>query len=276
MNPNTHLFARSRTLTRFAGIAAVALLTGCAGPAGTTPNPNDPWEGSNRAIYQFNDEFDKGILRPVSELYAFVTPQPVRTCIHNMFMNLGEIWSAINSSLQGRHEDAINTWGRFMLNTTLGVGGCIDVASANGAKRIPNDFGVTLGVWGIGPCPYVVLPFIGASSVRDTVGTAANFTFNQIDIVGSIPDVGWRNSIYGVEVVSRRESLLDVSKTVDRTALDPYSFIRDAYQQRRNAQVLGEKALVQTLPSYEDDEAVEEDKKALGMNASKNTSKETK
>lgn len=276
MNPNTHLFARSRTLTRFAGIAAVALLTGCAGPAGINPNPNDPWEGSNRAIYQFNDEFDKGILRPVSELYAFVTPQPVRTCIHNMFMNLGEIWSAINSSLQGRHEDAINTWGRFMLNTTLGVGGCIDVASANGAKRIPNDFGVTLGVWGIGPGPYVVLPFIGASSVRDTVGTAANFTFNQIDIVGSIPDVGWRNSIYGVEVVSRRESLLDVSKTVDRTALDPYSFIRDAYQQRRNAQVLGEKALVQTLPSYEDDEAVEEDKKALGMNASKNTSKETK
>lgn len=275
MNPHTHFFTRSGMLKRFTGIVVAAMVTGCAGPAGTTVNPNDPWEGSNRAIYEFNDEFDKGILRPVSELYAFVTPQPVRTCIHNMFMNLGEIWSAINSTLQGRHEDAINTWGRFMLNTTLGVGGCIDVASANGAKRIPNDFGVTLGVWGVGSGPYVVLPFIGASSVRDTVGTAANFTFNQIDIVGSIHDVGWRNSIYGVEVVSRREALLDVSKTVDRTALDPYSFIRDAYLQRRKAQVLGEKALVQALPSYEDDEAVEADKKVLDAISSKN-SKEKK
>lgn len=265
MKPITIKIRTPRLAMRLAGIAAVALITGCAAPAGTPANPDDPWEGSNRAIYQFNDEFDKGILRPVSELYAFVMPQPVRTCIHNMFMNLGEIWSAINSSLQGRHEDAINTWGRFMLNTTLGVGGCIDVASANGAKRIPNDFGVTLGVWGVSPGPYVVLPFIGASSVRDTVGTAANFTFNQIDIVGSINDVGWRNSIYGVEVVSRREALLDVSKTVDRTALDPYSFIRDAYLQRRKAQVLGEKALVQTLPNYDDDETVEEAEKTLDM-----------
>ena len=112
--------------------------------------------------------------------------------------------------------------------------------------------------------------------MRDTIGTAANVTFNQIDVIGSIPDVAWRNSIYGVEVVSRREALLDVSKTVDRTALDPYSFIRDAYLQRRNAQVLGEKALVQTLPNYDDDEAVEQDKKALGMDSSKNTSKESK
>ena len=276
MNPHSSTDKRSCAIARLAGIAAVALVTGCAGPAGTIPNPNDPWEGSNRAIYQFNDEFDKGILRPVSELYAFVMPQPVRTCIHNMFMNLGEIWSAINSTLQGRHEDAINTWGRFMLNTTLGVGGCIDVASANGAKRIPNDFGVTLGVWGLSPGRYVVLPFLGASSVRDTVGTAANFTFNQIDVIGSISDVAWRNSIYGVEVVSRREALLDVSKTVDRTALDPYSFIRDAYLQRRNAQVQGNTALVQTLPNYDDDEAVEEDKKALGMESPKQTSKESK
>ena len=276
MNPKTDLSRRSTRLKRLTGIAAVALVTGCAAPAGTPPNPTDPWEGSNRVIYQFNDEFDKGILRPVSELYAFVTPQPVRTCIHNMFMNLGEIWSAINSSLQGRHEDAINTWGRFMLNTTLGIGGCIDVASANGAKRIPNDFGVTLGVWGVSPGPYVVLPFLGASSARDAVGTAANITFNQIDVIGSIPDVAWRNSIYGVELVSRREALLDVSKTVDRTALDPYSFIRDAYLQLRKAQVLGEKALVQTLPSYEDDEAVEEDDKALGIAPSQHMRKEKK
>ena len=276
MNLQHHLSAQSTIAIRVAAIAAVTLMTGCAGPSGTTPNPNDPWEGSNRAIYQFNDEFDKGIMRPVSELYAFVVPQPVRTCIHNMFMNLGEIWGAINSSLQGRHEDAINTWGRFMLNSTLGVAGCIDVASANGAKRIPNDFGVTLGVWGLSPGPYVVLPFIGASSVRDTVGTAANFTFNQIDVIGSIPDVAWRNSIYGVEVVSRREALLDVSKTVDRTALDPYSFIRDAYLQRRNAQVLGEQSLAQTLPNYDDDETVDAAEKTLKMDQPISSNKEPK
>src|SRR5690606_25957111 len=146
-------------------LTLAAGLAGCAAPQGQ-PDPRDPWEGFNRSVYKFNDTVDRAFLRPVAELYTFATPAPARTCINNIFSNLGDLWSAANSFLQGRGHDFVNTIGRFLFNTTMGVGGCFDVASANGARRIRNDFGVTLGVWGVGPGPYLVLPFLGASSVR--------------------------------------------------------------------------------------------------------------
>src|SRR5690606_17840657 len=107
-------------------LAASALLAGCASTS--QPDPRDPWEGANRGIYKFNDTVDRAVLRPVAEFYTFVTPQPARNCIHNAFSNLGEIWSATNSFLQARGHDFFNTLGRFLLNTTMGVGGCFDVA----------------------------------------------------------------------------------------------------------------------------------------------------
>lgn len=250
-------------MKRWLLLVLVAVLTGCASTKGPE-NPADPWEGMNRNVYAFNDVVDKTILSPVAQLYAFVTPRPVRTCIRNMYMNIGEIWSAINSALQQRHVDAINTMGRFMMNTTLGVGGCIDVASMNGQPRIENDFGVTLGVWGVPQGPYLVLPILGASSVRDGVGSGVDLVGNQIDTIGMISNVPLRNSLWGLEVVVRREALLEVRETIDRTALDPYSFIRDAYLQRRAAQVKGE-AAAQELPDYEDYEDVQADEKALGI-----------
>lgn len=250
-------------MKRWLLLVLVVVLTGCASTKGPE-NPADPWEGMNRSVYTFNDVVDKTILSPIAQLYAFVTPRPVRTCIHNMYMNIGEIWSAINSSLQQRHVDAINTMGRFMMNTTLGVGGCIDVASMNGQPRIENDFGVTLGVWGVPQGPYLVLPILGSSSVRDGVGSGVDLVGNQLDTIGMISNVPLRNSLWGLEVVVRREALLEVRETIDRTALDPYSFIRDAYLQRRAAQVKGE-AGAQQLPDYEDYEDVEADDKALGI-----------
>jgi phospholipid-binding lipoprotein MlaA len=254
-------------LKRLLLVSAVVTLAGCASTQGPS-DPADPWEGMNRGVYAFNDELDRGLFRPVSELYAFVTPRPVRTCIYNAYRNIGEIWSAINSSLQERHVDAINTMGRFMLNTTLGLGGCLDLASANGQPRISNDFGVTLGVWGVPQGPYLVLPILGASSVRDGAGDVVNLVGNQLDTIGLIQNVPLRNSVWGLEFVVRREALLTVSKTVDSTALDPYSFIRDAYLQSRRAQVAGG-ADAQDLPDYQDYEDVSADEKALGIEPEK-------
>ena len=116
------------------------------------------------------------VFKPVAQAYTYVTPQPVRSCVHNIFSNVGDLWSGANSMLQGRGHDFVNTLGRFLFNTTMGVGGCFDVASANGARKIPNDFGTTLGVWGIGQGPYLVLPFFGSSTIRDGVGWPATST----------------------------------------------------------------------------------------------------
>ncbi|VFR17428.1 Nucleoside ABC transporter, periplasmic nucleoside-binding protein [plant metagenome] len=242
------------SLTRLAcALSAAALLAGCA--TSSQPDPRDPWEGMNRGIYQFNDTFDRALLRPVAQGYDYIVPDPIQNCVHNMFSNLGDVWSAANSFLQARGHDFFNTLGRFLFNTTMGVGGCFDVATANGARKIPNDLGVTLGVWGIGQGPYLVLPFLGASTVRDGVGTVGGF-YGNVAAVGSIENVRLRNSLWGLEVVDRRASLLEVTDTVDRTAIDPYSFIRDAYLQRRNAQVLQRTggADSDNLPDYSDDE----------------------
>jgi len=256
---NTHIFFKPLL------IGLLAVLAGCATHPVTTPIAADPWESSNRAVFQFNDTIDRAVFKPVAQAYAFVTPQPVRSCIHNIFLNIGDIWAGVNSSLQGRHLDAINTFGRVMLNTTLGLGGCLDLASTTGAKRIPNDFGVTLGVWGISSGPYLVVPIIGASTIRDGSGLIVDAYVNQFGYGQLIHDIAVRNSIYGLEIVERREALLAVTDTIDRTALDRYSFIRDAYLKRRSVQVNGPLTEAENLPSYEDDEAATADRKALGI-----------
>ncbi len=247
---------KMQALSRVATVAAAgALLAGCA--ASSNPDPRDPWEGFNRGVYKFNDTVDRALFKPVAQAYTYVTPQPVRTCVHNIFNNVDDLWSGTNSFLQGRGHDFINTLGRFLFNTTMGVGGCFDVASANGARKIPNDFGTTLGVWGFGQGPYLVLPFFGASTVRDGVGLVGDWQGRAHGYMGvsAIDNVPLRNSLWGLEVVDTRASLLDATDTVDRVALDPYSFVRDAYLQRRASMVLGHKTDSEsTLPNYEDDE----------------------
>ncbi len=260
---------RPRFFNQQLGLALCALalvvLSGCAtrpvGPA----NPNDPLESSNRAVFEFNDAVDRAVLKPVAEAYSVVVPQPVRTCINNIFLNVGDVWSWFNSTLQGRQVDALNTFGRFLLNSTMGLGGCLDIASQTGAKRIPNDFGVTLGVWGLDSGPYVVLPIIGSSTLRDGAGRAVDLYVNQVGYGSLVNNVDVRNSIYGLEAVERREALLEVTNTIDRTALDRYSFIRDAYLKRRKAQVDGATVEAEKLPNYEDFGAEPADEKALGV-----------
>ncbi|WP_368639875.1 VacJ family lipoprotein [Castellaniella ginsengisoli] len=216
-------------------LATAALLAGCANVP--HPAPNDPWESYNRSMYSFNDAVDRAVLKPIATGYETVTPRPVRTCIHNIFSNLGDVWSGVNSLLQGRGRDFVDTFGRVLFNSTAGLGGCIDVASMHGARKIPNDFGMTLGVWGFDQGPYFVLPFLGASTVRDGVGTAVALSapLTPTAAVFAIDNVPVRNSILGLYIVDTRANLLEADRLVDQIALDRYSFIRDAYLQRRKA-----------------------------------------
>lgn len=246
----------TKALSRIATVAAAgALMAGCAAPQ--HPDPRDPWEGFNRGVYKFNDTVDRAVFKPVAQAYTYVTPEPVRSCVHNIFSNVGDLWSGTNSFLQGRGHDFVNTLGRFLFNTTMGVGGCFDVASANGARKIPNDFGTTLGVWGFSQGPYLVLPFFGSVSVRDGVGLVGDWQGRMHGYMGvsAIDNVPLRNSLWGLEVVDTRASLLNATDTIDRVALDPYSFVRDAYLQRRAAMVNGQRVDDESsLPNYEDDE----------------------
>jgi len=228
---------RSRRLTARTGLAlaAAALAAGCAQVP--HPSPNDPWESYNRSMYRFNDAVDRAVLKPIATGYETVTPRPVRTCIHNIFGNLGDVWSAINSLLQGRGRDFVDTFGRVLFNTTAGLGGCIDIASMHGARKIPNDLGMTLGVWGFGSGPYVVLPFLGSSTVRDGSAWAISLAspVSPTSAVFAIDNVPVRNSMFGLYVVDTRANLLEADRLVDQIALDKYSFIRDAYLQRRKS-----------------------------------------
>ncbi|HRL20516.1 MAG TPA: VacJ family lipoprotein [Alcaligenes sp.] len=250
---------RSFALPRAARLGLISTTTvlavGCASVP--HPNPNDPWEGMNRGIQTFNDNVDGALIKPIAEGYTALTPKPVRTCVSNIFNNMADAWSAVNSFLQGEHIDFFNTLGRVLFNSTMGLGGCIDVASMNGSRRIENDFGVTLGVWGIKPGPYIVVPFLGPSTVRDAAARGTSFFegFSSTGPIMAIRDVPVRNSLMGLWAVDARAGLLDAEKLVNDIALDRYSFIRDAYLQRRNSMVQSRRAgdsAEQTLPDYSD------------------------
>jgi phospholipid-binding lipoprotein MlaA len=257
--------AQALRLARLAPVLAIAAIAaGCASVP--NPNPTDPWESYNRSMYQFNDTVDRALLKPIASGYAALTPKPAQTCIHNVFNNVADVWSAFNSFFQGRGVDFFNTLGRVLFNSTMGLGGCIDVASMNGSRRISNDLGVTLGVWGLKSGPYVVLPFLGSSTLRDGAATAGEFAagVGAYTPIGLIDNVPLRNSLLGMEIIDARANLLEADKLVNEVALDRYSFIRDAYLQRRKALIRGKKVQMngvpdqseESLPDYSDDTAV--------------------
>ena len=241
--------------SRLVPLAALALaVTGCASVPGE-PDPRDPLQGMNRSVYQFNDAVDRAVFKPVAQTYRAALPDPVRSCVSNFFGNIGDVWSSVNLFLQGRVPDGINGFGRVMMNTTVGGLGCFDAAATVGVPRQRTDFGVTLGSWGVGSGPYLVLPFFGPSTLRDGGGLIVDF---QGGLIGDIDNVRLRNSLRGVNIVDTRARLLDAGDAVDDLALDPYSFVRDAYLQRRQSQVnaaRGDASLPDySLPNYEDTE----------------------
>ncbi|MGE0312046.1 MAG: VacJ family lipoprotein [Lautropia sp.] len=236
---------RARAL---AVLASAAVLAGCAttGPA----SPNDPYEGFNRGVFEFNDALDRYALKPLARGYQAVVPETVRFIVGNMFANLGDVYTALNQLLQGKPVLALSDLTRFVVNSTWGFAGAADVASAIGLARHDEDFGQTLGRWGVPSGPYLVLPFFGPSTFRDA---PARYVDSYGNPVGYIPDIPARNSAYGLSVVDTRAGLLRSERLLDGAALDKYSLIRDGWlQRRRNAVHDGDPP--DELPNYEEDE----------------------
>lgn len=224
--------ARSTPRPALAVAAALVLLAGCA--TGPDADPRDPLEPLNRGVYRFNDAIDTAVLKPVATAYVDITPSPVRTGVNNFFSNLGDLWSAVNAGLQLRPRETADNLLRFGVNTVLGFGGLLDIAGEAGIARTRIDFGQTLGRWGVPPGAYVVLPFFGPSTVRDTGGLVVDWQGDLVDHVDHIPT---RNSLYALRVVDTRAGLLRAGELFEGAALDKYSLMRDFYLGRRQRQI---------------------------------------
>ena len=221
---------RINTMGLIGSIFLAVMLTGCASQAN-----KDPLEGLNRGIYKFNDTADKAVIKPIAGAYKAVLPSPVRTGVNNFFDNLGTVVTAINDLLQFKFSKAMDDAGRFVINSTVGILGVIDVASMDNVPKHNEDFGQTLGYWGVGNGPYLVLPFFGPSSVRDTTGLVVDTV--AFDPISYIDDPKTRNQLRLVKFIDKRAQYLPASDLLDDAALDPYAFMRDAYLQRRESQV---------------------------------------
>jgi phospholipid-binding lipoprotein MlaA len=228
-------------------VFGIALLSGCAS---TNASKADPFEGMNRATYAFNDVVDENILKPVAKGYQAVTPGFFRAGVSNVFTNVGEVATALNSLLQGKTADAASDAGRFLVNSTLGVLGLFDVATPMGLEKHNEDFGQTLGKWGVSSGPFLMLPLMGPSTIRDVSGRAVDSYAGYSRYVGHIPT---RNSTFGLEIIDLRANLLGASSTLDTAALDKYQFVRDAYLQRRLRNVYDGSAPQAKLDQLEDD-----------------------
>lgn len=214
-----------------AAAAAVLALAGCA--SGPQANPNDPFEPYNRGMTTFNDKVDEAVLKPVATAYRDVTPRLVRTGVSNFFANLGDAWSFVNNVLQLRAEEALDSLVRFNVNTVFGLGGVFDIASEMNIERHKQDLGLTLGHWGVPAGPYLVLPLLGPSTVRDTAVLPAETYGN---LLREVDPVSARNQLYALRIVDKRASLLGAGSVLESAALDKYSFTRDAFLQYRNQQ----------------------------------------
>jgi phospholipid-binding lipoprotein MlaA len=221
---------RIKSLTTSIIICSALMISGCA----TTGN-KDPYEGYNRAVYKFNDVADKAVIKPIAGAYKAVTPPPIKTGVSNFFGNIGTLITAINDLLQLKLSKAMTDLGRFAINTTVGIGGLIDVASMDGIPQNHEDFGQTLAVWGVGDGGFTVLPFFGPSTLRDTAGLVVD-TY-AFDPVSYINDVRARNQTRLVRGLDARANLLPASDLIDDAALDPYAFMRDAYMQHRKIEI---------------------------------------
>lgn len=210
----------------------LGLLFGCA--TGPNANPKDPLEPMNRAIYTFNDAVDSAVLKPVATGYKAVVPSPIRTGVSNFFSNLGDVWSFFNHVLQFEFTNAGKTAARLGINTFLGLGGVLDIATDAGIEAPKADLGQTMGKWGVPSGPYLMLPILGSSSVRDGVGT---ITATYHDPVNRVSDDATRNVLSVTRLVNIRTQLLGATDAVDAIALDKYSLIRDVYLTRRQNQI---------------------------------------
>ncbi|MDH4189107.1 MAG: VacJ family lipoprotein [Betaproteobacteria bacterium] len=219
-----------RAARAFGAALALVLAAGCA----TGRDPRDPLEGFNRAMYRFNDGVDQAIAKPVATAYKAAVPDLMRDWVRNFFANIGDVFIGVNNLLQGKPIDALSDWARVGFNTTFGLLGIADVASELGIDKHNEDFGQTLGAWGVPSGPYVVLPFFGPSTLRDTAGLTAD---TLTDPLTRHKPVRERNAATALRYTGVRADLLGASDILDEAALDKYSFQRDAWLQRRRSQI---------------------------------------
>lgn len=241
-----------------AGFWLVAL-TGCAttapaGPGAERAAQVDPWERWNRKVYGFNDAVDAAVLKPVATTYTKVVPSPVRRGVSNFFGNFSDAWSAVNNFLQGKFSNGMQDLVRVGTNTLFGLGGFLDVASEFGADRQSEDLGQTLGRWGFGPGPYVVWPLLGPSTLRDSVALPLDV---QVSPSLTMHHTSAKIATTGLQAINTRANLLGATGMLDDIAFDKYTFVRDAYLQRRRSLVYDGDPPDEDFDDY-DDAAVEE------------------
>jgi phospholipid-binding lipoprotein MlaA len=212
---------------------AMVMLGGLSGCATIANNPKDPYEGFNRAMFSVNEGIDV-VVKPVAQGYDAVIPQPIKSGVGNFFGNVADVWTAINNFLQGKGGQGFSDVGRVLINTTIGIGGLFDVASEMGLEKHAEDFGQTLGTWGVGDGPYFFWPIIGPRTTRDTFGFAVDTYADPIPRINNVPV---RNTLIGVRFIETRASLLPADKVIEQAAFDKYNYIRDAYLQNRRSVV---------------------------------------
>ena len=224
-----------RSWTRaLAWLVAPTLLLGCASKPDREVDPRDPLEPFNRATFRFNMDFDKAFMQPIARGYQKVTPEPVDRGITNFFDNLADVTSAVNNVLQFKMSRAGSDVGRIFINSTVGVLGFIDVATNVGLPSYKEDFGQTLGYWGLEPGAYLVTPLLGPSSMRDAIGMGGDIV---MDPLVNLKKHQVHRGLVGVRLIDRRADLLTTTEIVEEASIDLYSFVRDAYLQRRQTLV---------------------------------------
>ncbi|HTT83933.1 MAG TPA: VacJ family lipoprotein [Rhizomicrobium sp.] len=242
---------------KFRHLAALLLALAAAGCTTTTPppsqmglDPNDPYEAQNRKVFAFNMKLDEYVALPVAKFYVHVVPEPARDGVHNFLANLDVPITFGNDVLQGAADHAAQSLGRFVINSSIGVGGLIDVAQKIGIPEHDADFGETLGVWGVGPGPYLVLPILGPSDPRDAVGYGVDIAMDPLTWIS------WRSSTYfligrGVlKFVDERSRNIGTLDELERSSVDLYATLRSLYRQHREAEIHGGQPSLENLPNF--------------------------
>lgn len=246
------LIGRMPALLRSSVLIAVALIAaGCAATPGRTTS-DDPWQGMNRGIYKFNDTLDRAALKPVAKGYRKVTPRWFRTGVGNFFANLSYPATAMNQFLQGKPGLGFRDAGRFLMNSTIGLAGVLDVATPVGLTANDEDFGQTLAKWGVGSGPYVTMPFFGPSSLRDAPSRVFDYFLGPLVYLQVPWEVEW--GMRGLDIVHMRSELLPLDETL-QNAFDPYAFMRDAWVQQREFQIYDGNPPAEEYEEFQEEEA---------------------
>jgi phospholipid-binding lipoprotein MlaA len=237
------------TLSTFPALALVLVLGACSTPSPESLAQNDPWEKTNRDIFEFNLSMDRAILRPVARGYRDVVPEFAREGVHNFLTNLNSPVILANDVLQGQGEKAGNTLGRVVINTTVGIGGFVDVASKVGIPYHENDFGITFGKAGAAEGSYLMLPFAGPKPPRDLIGTGVDLAFDPFTYVRFPGDHTLMWTRMGMGILDARTSQLDAVETIERSSIDFYATTRNLYRQSRNAKINEGNLEIDDLPN---------------------------